>query len=609
MKKHGFFATVFVVLASLLFVYGCRPGAGPALPGEELVTVTADCGDSTGDVLNLNCPELPDPIFSSTPDYDIFAWNSFVAANWPALDPGSNHNQRGFPDTTKSFVGASSSAELVWETWKEKREIFVYPADTMVTTANGFTQQDSVDFNNWNSNVNYFNALEGVAMCDGSRVPDGARLIAGATKVNSLDEVEEVPSEALESPDQLCGQSSGYCANSANANEACCQVHGLSVEPLVWKGSPDTSDTGANLVRFEVKLNYDYWKYIFRTENQYYLQSKAESAATKAGIHLPYRISASSFNPGSGSGKDSSSVKDYAASTCLSDLGNVTTTSNETPCQVGSIQTKAAWVPLTSATDDYHTTTAYFYKADSSAPSGVCVESATYGLIGFHIIQRFHPPEDSDYPVAGAYLFATWEHNSVSSGYTYSNHLSQDTVVNGTTVPAGYYPPLNSPQGALPVERSTDRFGTDLSILSSTDSVNTQVYTALGCPGSVWCNYRLVGTQYAGVTATAADTTSNDVSSPSQTHYLANLVVETNYGLQKFMGTPPNKPFISHWGLLPTGPTFDRTAKNLAFQRTTFNMGGCMGCHGVVQQLGYSFSFVLQKNQNGTAPETPPPAR
>ena len=33
-------------------------------------------------------------------------------------------------------------------------------------------------------------------------------------------------------------------------------------------------------------------------------------------------------------------------------------------------------------------------------------------------------------------------------------------------------------------------------------------------------------------------------------------------------------------------------------------MGGCMGCHGVAQQLGYSFSFVLLGNQSGAAIDT-----
>lgn len=34
------------------------------------------------------------------------------------------------------------------------------------------------------------------------------------------------------------------------------------------------------------------------------------------------------------------------------------------------------------------------------------------------------------------------------------------------------------------------------------------------------------------------------------------------------------------------------------------NVGGCMDFHGVAQQLGYSFSFVLLGNQSGAAIDT-----
>ena len=35
-----------------------------------------------------------------------------------------------------------------------------------------------------------------------------------------------------------------------------------------------------------------------------------------------------------------------------------------------------------------------------------------------------------------------------------------------------------------------------------------------------------------------------------------------------------------------------------------FNMGGCMGCHGVAQNKGYSFSFVLFNGQRGADVDT-----
>lgn len=47
-------------------------------------------------------------------------------------------------------------------------------------------------------------------------------------------------------------------------------------------------------------------------------------------------------------------------------------------------------------------------------------------------------------------------------------------------------------------------------------------------------------------------------------------------------------------------------------EKAGFNMGGCMGCHGVAQAKGYSFSFVLFDGQAGADVDTqtsfnPPP--
>ena len=53
-----------------------------------------------------------------------FAWQEFIAANWPALA-----GQRDVPDTHQKF-GASSSDPLVWQTYRSKVEIFDLAAGT-----------------------------------------------------------------------------------------------------------------------------------------------------------------------------------------------------------------------------------------------------------------------------------------------------------------------------------------------------------------------------------------------------------------------------------------------------------------------------------------------
>ena len=89
--------------------------------------------------------------------------------------------------------------------------------------------------------------------------------------------------------------------------------------------------------------------------------------------------------------------------------------------------------------------------------------------------------------------------------------------------------------------------------------------------------------------------------------YLANLVIETNRGLQQFQGQPPGQTPNSNFarnGVPKNYQFFSPTSPNMTFSGTAVNMGGCMGCHGVAQTQGFAFSFVLQDGDKGTVPDT-----
>ena len=414
--------------------------------GGALCEPLIKCGAATtkGDVLNFNCPALPNPILSTTPDFDTFAWNTFIAANWPAIEPDKgNKNLRGQPNQSLAF--ATNNKLRVWETWKEKRELFIYGKKA------GDPVYTEPAFKNWNSQIDYHNATEGIKMCSGGAVKAGARVIPQSAK-NSLDETLEVPSEARETPDQLCGKASGYC--TSNPNEACCLVHGLAVEPRVWSADPKTNPD--QLVRFEVKLNYDYWNYV--VQKQYYLDSVIDAAIAKeatdqkhpypfppkgvpvkgtqiAPVRLPYRISSPTLF---GEKQNTDSATGYSALSCLS--------STTTPCKAGAIQTKSAWILNPSPPSDYHTTQALYYS--TNAGGDTCFKEGTFGLVGLHIIQRFHGSGGTN---VGAFLFASWEHNSVEkkpNGFYYSNYLKKSTTITPpggkpVTVQPGFYPPLD----------------------------------------------------------------------------------------------------------------------------------------------------------------------
>jgi hypothetical protein len=585
------------------------------------------------------CPSFPNTTPTAEPQWDYFAWNSFIAANWPALDPGSNNNQRGFPDLTKSFATAQPSDLLVWETFKEKRELF-QPFFNPAT--NTYTEQSTVNPGPWNQALNYgpldattnqpyaFPAcatgqqrLSAAQLRSSRRLPQLGKLAVdgnGSNGPDSLDETIEVASEALESPSALCqGYTTNPCGTSGPPDCSC--VQSKEIGPRVWKGNP--TQQNPQPVYYEVKINYDYYNYV--QSNNFWIDANAQAAAPQGNLRLPFRTSAGQQPVNSPANVG---VTGYDAQTCVNNVDkNVTSTSNLTPCLAGSIQVKTAWIPLTHGEDvtKYHTATAAVYRTQNDPQNPICLDASgvTYGLVGIHIIQRIHQGSGSgnSNPQGGTYIFATWEHvDNDKAGFTYANYFPPQVAAlfqNPPPPPVGFYP---MPANALPVQRQ-------FQILPGTQTVNTTVWNAIKQinPNSVWLNYQLIGTQFIPInlpTETPAvppfPTTlpSSDPMNIGQPTYLANLVIETNDGLQLFRGLPPSvqpiKQFVNSRSPQITGnssaTTYNRNTPNVAFNggqgAVGFTMGGCMGCHGVAELKGYSFSFIFLEGQLGADVDT-----
>ncbi len=590
-------ALVLLLAASL----ACRPdepdAGGEVTPSPSPAPAVASCVVN-GTLPYLDCPAFPNTSATAQPQWDYFAWNSFFAANWPALDPATNNWQRGFPDLNQSFVNAAGTSLLTWETFKEKREVFFYPPTT------------NVDPGAWNQEPNY-GPIPSTPLCSDSQgkpaVPTRLLGQGGKLVYDSLDETVEVLSEALEQPAALCG---GFTKNPCSADGTgkpdCSCLVGLPVAPRVWKGSP--TKTNPQPVLYEVKVNYDFYHYV-RT-NKLYLDSMAEKASgapdykDKTKIRLPYRTSAVQGSGGPGP----SAVTSYDSRACLAAYSKVGPNTNMNPCPVGSIHIKTAWIPIQNEdASKYHTAEAAYFKTENGK---ACMSYATFGMVGIHIIQRVHTGAGaSSAPVGGTFVFSTWEHvDNDQAGFTYSNYFPGQPFA-GPPQRATFYP---QPSAALPVTRKYP-------ILPGTQKVNSQVHTAIKAvnPNSVWLNYQLVGTQFQAIDIQSLPpnpANPNDPTGIGQPLYLANLVIETNEGLQHFQGLPPlvsaAAPFSK---VIPGNHTlaFNRSASNMTFSPTGnpsalkgFNMGGCMGCHGVAQTKGYSFSFVLFDGQAGADVDT-----
>ena len=71
-----------------------------------------------------------------------FAWNEFIALNWPAVTQNGQPRTRDMPDTTAHFGDPSHQGPLVWHTYRSKVEIF----PPVGSRPNGYTTDSTTSF-------------------------------------------------------------------------------------------------------------------------------------------------------------------------------------------------------------------------------------------------------------------------------------------------------------------------------------------------------------------------------------------------------------------------------------------------------------------------------
>jgi hypothetical protein len=631
---------------------GCRSSAVPPDPSKPQIDCAAP--PDTFDVSAFfSSDSSPDARGLAGPTFDSWAWAAFAALNWPAQEAADasaypTGYRRGVPDLARSFAGAANDDVLVWETFKEKRELF-QPTDTPAKDRVDRTSRwQAITFDPGQQPVGPDNS-DGIPPCTAPHAERAAELLAQrghhriffqgrkhptAGGTQTLDEVVQVASQARETAAVLCA---GYDAKTNPTLEYCLQTlfpedpanpmenelllsARTPVGPRVWRGNPKDLTT-ARPVLFEVKVNYDFWRYILDHDLQIDTVSTQAALSTSADERplLPYRSSAAK-----GPGRSPAAVFGYDADAAIAGYRRLA--DPDVLPGVGSVQAKAAWLQLSPAevaSGKFHTTEAIFYRSpDPKDLDRLCYEVDTFGLLGLHIIQRVHSARfDRRNPglfaPGGSFVFATWEHTSLTtepSGYYYANYFAFPGPVTALfkypfTTDVTPFPNFHrAPNGAIPVVREMPY------PLATTSRVNDAVHDQLGA-GSVWRNYRLIGTQFLPVGSEAESMAFN------QPYYLANLLVETNDGLQKFQGLPPGVSAVSgtpmRGNLTPyytqkvdvrgTAALFERDYANVVFNRelrNPVNMGGCMGCHGVAQLKGFNFSFVFLDGQAGSGIDT-----
>ncbi|MCG8459347.1 MAG: hypothetical protein MI919_23975, partial [Holophagales bacterium] len=294
----------------------------------------------------------------------------------------------------------------------------------------------------------------------------------------------------------------------------------------------------------------------------------------------------------------------------------------------GTIEVKAAWRRLTTAeirSGKYHTNRVrYYVPAAAGADSVPAYREEDWGLAALHIVHKT--------PTAPYFTFATFEHvdNLVdAAGHPvegpHGNLLNPQLQNQPAMIPEivstpatattrqrlealGPFPDpqkrlyyQNLPSGVIgdPVPRGPVSIRRRVHPIPGTHFNEIfQNILRYYAPSSPLQHYKLVNIQHKPLhKAPGVDYAGPDHGQ----YYLANIVVETDYNLQKFSGKLDNPSrtdglitdyFNSHNnanGRYPVG----QPAHNTPYAGRFYNMGGCMGCHGNIAELGADFSFIF----------------
>lgn len=483
-----------------------------------------------------------------------YAWNQFIALNWPAVSQTGAEGTRDTPNPNARF--GDQSGPLVWHTFRSKVEL--YPWTTHLPP--GTTVQDQKLVFNYDAAPQYFYQST-VPPCDGS---------AGAPVAYvNLDEISQIG---------LNFMFNGFEGNS---------------------GFPASNASDPSLIRFLAKSNRTYSDYI---------NKKGYFNHGSNGSDVGYFQAVTNFT-------------NAIASNVAADTSQVVT------FPVGTIMVKSGWRLLSNAevaSGDFHTTTVRYYERKNDEPC-YYQQDAVWGMVALHIVQKT--------PGAPSFTFATFEYeNNIKSydGQAVEGPSGQMNIPPGslggnptnppvshtdtpqqttTTANGSFAQPANNPR--LFFKNSVDGLpqapggngGINVNyrrnqIPQAIIDVNQQAQSLINnynstnnIQNSPWANYKLVNIQFQPF-----DKSEINNSNPNRltsTYRQANIMVETNYTLQEFSGRQTSDGQTSDY-TTEGQPVKNIHQLNLGRNAyNTFNMGGCMGCHGNAQLGGSDFSFTL----------------
>lgn len=616
-------------------------------------------GDDNSQSVTLPSNFISSEVPTTVQDYDgngsvdatdaaIFAWEQFIALNWPAdcSTSGDSDCSRGQADDGAAL---GSSSTTTWMTYRNKVEVIIgsVPPKGCVEVGGANSGPCTYDGNpannNYKPNGGPFYGLNPNSYIDppgkGYHTNPPLYIYAKTSKTSVRSSDPSYKPRTTSDGQTLDYIDIAPCSSDFQYIDAKPNNTQPAVTNAAFVNLDETNQIGRNEM-FSGMYDADASSQYPRIEKNMmrYLAKHNEIVyqyATRNGYYgTPVR--GDSSDPITAEG---------AALVALQQQGESTTPNTVSGAEpdilnpLGSIEIKTAWrrlSPVEARSGRFLTQNVrYYYQYKNGNDDDYCyVESQdqgeTWGMVALHIIQK-----TETFP--GYFTFATFgqidnlvdsfgnetetpagaptvtitsptdpDVRPVTPASYSSGTFNPETfgIANADCTPGHRLYYLNNEEDYSNVPKGPICFdGRWNQIPTEFQNVNTAAQSAVAGQGP-FSFYRLTGVQWKPFTFNQSGFGTGDYQ--EGIYYLANEVVETNYNLQNFRGGQTTAHFpglISdvgsgngdpNPGTLTGGGQYNNTFTYAGGGTWKLNnMGGCMGCHGVAQLGGGDFSFVL----------------
>ncbi|WP_143134733.1 hypothetical protein [Burkholderia ubonensis] len=516
-------------------------------------------GDDTKNPIKISY-SLPDDLNNSDAPHATlqqaaaFAWNQFIALNWPALANNTNKQPRDKPDPNQPFGDPQYKDPLVWHTFRGKVEIF--PEDNRAGlekgAANDYGYDDAPSYKYAEADVTTPSGPTPWINLDENSQIGLNKIYAGVVSSESRDKYSQIlfMAKANRNEYKYITENSWWDPRKLQIFKRTADFVNLTKrDPIAGStdcdGTRDQKYPGVKCVSLPIdtieikaawrRLTPDEMKSgRFYTTLARHYTSQDDGTHIKAvdevmglvGLHIirktksaPYFIY-TTF-------EQADNITDANGNAIEDEDGNYRSVlKNITPMTPNVISNNAG--PGTTQT----------FAPPKSYPAGPNKQ------LYYQNIQSQNAPDKNHGLLDGGIILVNKRINDISDEIIYANKQAHDAI-------RSYAAPRNfkSPP--------------------------------------VWLYYKLINVQHVPL----GDKISGIDRFPRSTYYQANSVIETDYNLQRFSGEFDD--FRAKKFTISDFTKNGNDLKNVSHSGKSVNMGGCMGCHGNAQAAGSGFSFIF----------------